>query len=53
MISDDALGDLVGAKELGMRTTLVLSGKCKTRNEVLHVNHLLDGIVETIGSVEG
>ena len=53
MISDDALGDLVGAKELGMRTTLVLSGKCKTRSEVLHVNHLLDGIVETIGSIEG
>lgn len=53
MISDDALGDLVGAKELGMRTTLVLSGKCKARSEVLHVNHLLDDIVETIGSIEG
>lgn len=27
IISDDAKGDLVGAKELGMRTALVLSGK--------------------------
>ncbi|MGM0534195.1 MAG: HAD-IIA family hydrolase, partial [Campylobacterota bacterium] len=29
MISDDMKGDLFGAKELGMRTTLVLSGKVK------------------------
>ena len=27
IISDDAKGDLVGAKELGMKTVLVLSGK--------------------------
>ena len=53
MISDDALGDLVGAKELGMRTTLVLSGKCKEESEVLHVKHLLDTIVTHIGNVEG
>lgn len=28
IISDDAKGDLVGAKKLGMKTALVLSGKC-------------------------
>ena len=30
IISDDAKGDLVGAKELGMNTALVLSGKVKS-----------------------
>ena len=35
IISDDMLGDLVGAKRLGMRTVLVLSGKIKNANEVI------------------
>lgn len=35
IISDDMMGDLVGAKVLGMKTALVLSGKVKNANEVL------------------
>ena len=53
MISDDAIGDLVGAKKLGMGTILVLSGKCKSKEEVLHVSSFLDSIVANIGSIEG
>ena len=34
MISDDLKGDLVGAKNLGMKTVLVLSGKIKTVDEI-------------------
>jgi NagD protein len=53
MISDDAIGDLIGAKKLGMGTILVLSGKCKSADEVLHVNNFLDSIVSHIGAIEG
>lgn len=35
IISDDMMGDLVGAKHFGMQTALVLSGKVKTPQEVL------------------
>jgi NagD protein len=35
MISDDVKGDLGGAKELGMKTTFVTSGKYKTANEIV------------------
>lgn len=35
MISDDVKGDLVGAKELGMETVFVLSGKYKTQEEII------------------
>jgi len=35
MISDDVTGDLVGAKEMGMRTIFVTSGKYKTQEEIL------------------
>lgn len=35
IISDDMTGDLVGAKKLGMKAVLVLSGKIKDANEVL------------------
>ena len=35
VISDDLKGDLKGAKELGMKTILVLSGKIKNIDEVL------------------
>lgn len=48
MISDDALGDLCGIKELGAKTVLVLSGKCKSKEEVLHVENSLDKIVKNI-----
>lgn len=35
IISDDAIGDLVGAKKLGMKTILVLSGKYKKSEEII------------------
>jgi len=35
MISDDVKGDLGGAKELGMKTTFVTSGKYKTKEEIV------------------
>ncbi len=35
MISDDVKGDLGGAKELGMKTLFVLSGKYKTQKEIV------------------
>jgi len=53
MISDDAVGDLVGVKELGAKTTLVLSGKCKSEKEALHVKTHIDKIVEDIGCLNG
>jgi NagD protein len=53
IISDDAIGDLIGAKKLGMQTMLVLSGKCQNENEILHVRNLIDGIAPTIGQVKG
>ena len=53
MISDDAIGDLLGAKKLGMKKILVLSGKCRDASEVLHVKSDLDEIVSHIGAIEG
>jgi NagD protein len=53
MISDDALGDLKGIKELGAKTILVLSGKIKSEQEVCHVKDFLDGIVSNIGQING
>ena len=53
MISDDAVGDLVGIKELGAKTTLVLSGKCKSEKEALHVKNSIDKIVLDIGQLNG
>lgn len=35
MISDDVKGDLGGAKEMGMQTVFVTSGKYKTQEEIL------------------
>ena len=35
MISDDVKGDLGGAKELGMKTIFVTSGKYKTKKEIV------------------
>jgi len=34
MISDDLIGDLQGAKKLGMKTILVLTGKIKNKKEI-------------------
>ena len=53
MISDDAVGDLVGIKELGAKTTLVLSGKCKSKKEALHVEGSIDKTVSSIGCLNG
>lgn len=53
MISDDAIGDLLGAKTLGMKTVLVLSGKCQSASEVYHVKENLDAIISHIGAFEG
>lgn len=36
VISDDMIGDLIGAKNLNMKTSLVLSGKIKDEDEILH-----------------
>ena len=35
IISDDMIGDLLGAKKLGMKTCFVLSGKIKDKNEII------------------
>jgi NagD protein len=35
IISDDMIGDLIGAGKLNMKTALVLSGKIRDENEVL------------------
>ncbi len=51
MISDDAIGDLCGAKDLGMRTNLVLSGKCKNSNEIENFKEKIDEIYENIGEI--
>ena len=44
IISDDAKGDLVGAKELGMQTRLVLSGKVKKSESVRALAEYIDTI---------
>ena len=51
MISDDAIGDLSGIKKLGAKTVLVLSGKCKTKDEIAHIEDLIDEIIPNIGAV--
>lgn len=35
VISDDAIGDLIGAKKMGMKTALVLSGKYEKEEQIL------------------
>ncbi len=35
IISDDMIGDLIGAQKLGMNSCLVLSGKIKSKEEIL------------------
>ncbi len=51
MISDDALGDLVGAKDIGIKTSLVLSGKCKSENEILHVKDKIDNVSSNVNEI--
>lgn len=52
MISDDAIGDLHGVKNLGAKTVLVLSGKCKSEDEVLHIKDSIDEIAQNIGAIK-
>jgi len=35
VISDDAIGDLIGARKMGMKTVLVLSGKYDKEEQIL------------------
>lgn len=52
MISDDAIGDLAGAKELGINTSLVLSGKCKSEEEAKSVASKIDKIYNNIEAIK-
>lgn len=52
MISDDVTGDLMGAKALGMKCFFVLSGKYRTREEILpQINLQPDGVYADMQSV--
>ncbi len=52
MISDDAIGDLCGIKELGSRTVLVLSGKCQNINEIKPIKDCIDEVIQDIGQIK-
>ncbi len=52
MISDDAIGDLCGIKKLGSKTVLVLSGKCKNKDEIEPIKNQIDEIVSNISKVK-
>ncbi|MBE0495106.1 MAG: HAD-IIA family hydrolase [Campylobacterales bacterium] len=51
MISDDAKGDLLGAKALGMETILVLSGKCQNEAEIAPIKESIDAVYATVAEV--
>jgi NagD protein len=49
IISDDIKGDILGAKELGMRGIFVLSGKYRTKEEILpHLQKQPDMVLASI-----
>ncbi len=48
IISDDAKGDLIGAKELGMKTILVLSGKIKSLESTGVDPKLIDAVYSDV-----
>ncbi|WP_331775270.1 HAD-IIA family hydrolase [Sulfurospirillum sp. 1612] len=52
MISDDAIGDLCGIKELGSQTILVLSGKCQSIDEIKPIKDYIDDVVLDIGHIK-
>lgn len=52
MISDDAIGDLCGIKKLGSKTVLVLSGKCKSEDEIKPIKTQIDNIIPNISKME-
>lgn len=51
MISDDAIGDLSGIKKLGAKSILVLSGKCKSIDEIAHIKESIDEVIPNIGQM--
>lgn len=51
MISDDGIGDLAGAKDLRISTNLVLSGKCKSANEVKSIKDKIDKIYSGVDEI--
>lgn len=51
MISDDGIGDLAGAKDLGIGTNLVLSGKCKSATEVKTIKEKIDKIYDGVDGI--
>ncbi len=51
MISDDGIGDLSGAKDLGIKTNLVLSGKCKNVNEIKSIEGKIDKIYKNVAEI--
>lgn len=55
MISDDPVGDLAGAKEAGLQTVFVLSGKYRDRNILQSpaVRHQPDRVMNSIGEYAG
>lgn len=53
IISDDATGDLYGAKELGMTTTLVLSGKIDRENLANLDKQKIDNIYDDVSKIWG
>jgi NagD protein len=49
IISDDLKGDLLPAKELGMKTALVLTGKIKSKNEIIkNPDYIFENLIEAI-----
>ena len=53
IISDDALGDLKGAKELGMKTALVLSGKVEKVENAGVGQEILDFVFDSVDEFLG
>lgn len=51
IISDDAIGDLKGAKSLGMTTNLVLSGKISDVKKSRVDKHILDAIYKNVRQI--
>ena len=49
IVSEDAKGDLVGAKELGMKTRLVLSGKVSSTQSIESLLGYIDTVDQNVG----
>lgn len=59
VISDDMIGDLLGAQNLEMQSCLVLSGKVKNKNEISstlnkeeYPNYIYNNVSEVLGSLK-